>query len=369
MRSSLALLTFLCALLAFTTAAFPQNRPKEKPPRVKVSEAKLRDAAVEETFVGHVEAMETVELQARVQGYLEQVNFREGSSVSEGDLLYVIDQASYTAEVGSARGRVAQAKAELSKAETRLRRLRSARSESVPQTEIDDAKANRDLAQGKLEEAQANLSLARTNLDYTTITAPINGRIGKSFSKRGDLVGTSQETLARIRKMDPIRVVFSVSEKKIPFVQKASSGTDGNGQDRGFAVRIRFPDGVMYEPRGRVEFVDNHVDPDTGTIAVWARFDNPGGQLVPGQYVDVLLGSGKKDMQPAVPSEAVLRDRQGSFVFVVDEKGVARKQRIRTGPIGKARIVVSSGLRRGENVVVQGVQELSDGVKVQVVSE
>lgn len=369
MRSFSALLTLLCVLLAFTTTAFPQNRPNKKPPRVKVSEAKLRNAAAEETFVGHVEAIETVELQARVQGYLEQVDFREGASVSEGDLLYVIDQAPYTAELDSARGRVAQAKAELFKAQTRLRRLRSARSESVPQTEIDDAKANRDLAQGQLEEAQANLSLARTNLDYTTIKAPIDGRIGKSFSKTGDLVGASQETLARIKKMDPIRVVFSVSEKKIPFVQKASSGTDGDGQDRAFAVRLRFPDGVMYEPRGSVEFIDNQVDRDTGTIAVWARFDNPGSQLVPGQYVNVLLGSGEKDMKPAVPHEAVLRDRQGSFVYVVDEEGVARKRRIQPGPSGKERIVVSSGLSKGENVVVQGVQKLSDGVNVQVVSE
>ncbi len=316
-----------------------------------------------------MEAIVSIDLRARVEGYLEKVNFLEGSLVQEGQLLYVIEQPPYQARLASAQAKLAQAEADLFKTETRLRRLRSAQPESVPQTDLDDAKAAKDLARGKLLEAKANLELAEIDLDYTTIEAPLQGRIGKSFYKKGDLIGLSAGPLAEIVSMDPIRVVFSVSEKKIDLIQKAFIDTKDKADDPMLAVQIKFSDKSTYSQKGGIAFIDNRIDPDTGTIAVWARFDNPDGRLVPGEYVNVFVQTAQPDMQPAVPQVAMQRDRQGEFVFVVDQNNQVEKRRIQTGKIIGDKFIVRSGLGTGEKVIVQGIQKVVPGMRVKLSTE
>lgn len=349
--------------------AGPSNDSNSPPPMVKVEEISLENANEPEKYIGHVEAIESVDLRARVEGYLQKVNFQEGSLVQEGQLLYVIEQFPYKARVDAAKAKVIQTEADLFKTENRLRRLRSAQPESVPQTELDDAKAAKGLSQGKLEEAKANLNMAQIDLDYTTIEAPIKGRIGKSFYKKGDLVSPSSGVLAEIVRIDPIRVVFSLREKEVDLMQKAiADAKSKTGKDH-LEVQIKFQDQSIYEKKGRIDFIDNKMDPDTGTIAVWARFDNPKGRLIPGEYVNVFLQSAQPDMQPVVSQMAVQRDKQGDFVYVVAQNKQVEKRRIETGKSLENKFIVKSGLDKGESVIVQGIQKVSPGMRVKTETE
>ncbi len=345
-------------------AALADGGRKAPPPLVEVAAVGLKNAHRPEKYVGHVEAIVSIDLQARVEGYIEKVNFREGALVKKGRPLYVIEQPPYRARVDAAKAQVVQAEANLFKAETRLRRLRSAQPESVPQTDLDDATAARDLARGQLQEAEAQLKLAQIDLDYTTIKAPMTGRIGKSFFKKGDLVSPSSRPLAEIVSTDPIRVVFSVSEKQVDNIQKAFADSNRQTDNDTLSVHITFPDKSRYPGEGTVEFVDNRIDPDTGTIAVWARFDNPGGRLVPGEYVNAFVQPAGADMQPAVPQRCVQRDRTGAFVFVVDKNSTVKKRRIQTGRTVGDTFIVTSGLGKGEKVIVQGLQKVTPGMTV-----
>jgi len=366
MRLILSALLICSIMLPAAGSAAPGDKGKKAPPPlVKVETVTLKHANKPEKYVGHVEAIVSVDLQARVEGYLQEVNFQEGAFVEEDQLLYVIEQAPYKARVASAEARATQAKANLFKAQSRLRRLRSAQPESVPQTDLDDARAARDLARGQLEEAQANLELAQIDLDYTTIEAPMDGRLGKSFYKKGDLVSPASRPLAEIVSVDPIRVLFSVSEKQIDIIQQAFIDAKSEKDKGGLKVHLEFPNKTEYAQTGRIAFIDNKMDPATGTIAVWARFDNPRGRLVPGEYVNVFVRSTKPDMKPAVLQRAVQTDREGDFVYVVDNANTVNKRRIQTGPALEDRFIVKSGLDKGERVIIQGLQKVRPDIKVQ----
>ncbi|MGM0611069.1 MAG: efflux RND transporter periplasmic adaptor subunit [Thermodesulfobacteriota bacterium] len=348
-------------ILFLAQSAFAQQN-QGPPPLVGIETIDRQNANKPKKHIGHVEAIESVNLLARVEGYLEKFNFQEGSYVQAGQLLYVIEQPPYKARVNSAQAKITQAQAELFKAETRLRRLRAASRESVRQTDIDDAVAAKNFAEGKLREAEANLDTAKIDLDYTTIEAPIDGRVGKSFYKKGDLVGPSAGPLAEIVRMDPVRVVFSVSESQISTIQNAFSN---NGR---LDVRIKTPGGSSFR-EGKIEFVDNKVDSKLGTISVWARVDNPKGKLIPGEYVNVFLQSSKENMQPAVSQVAVQRDKDGAFVYVLGEDNKVQQRRIQTGKAIGDKYIIESGLSKGEKVVVQGIQKISPGMNVNIQPE
>ena len=355
-------ISFLLAWVSLMYApGWAAQGPEGPPPLVQVAQVQLMDATQAEKYIGHVEAIESVGLRARVEGYLEQVNFQEGSYVRKGQLLYVIEQKPYKARVASAKARMAQAEANLFKTRTRLRRLRSAQPESVPQTDLDDARAAADLAQGAVQEAEASLELAQIDLEYTTVKAPTDGRIGESFYEKGDLVGPGSGPLAELVSMDPIRVLFSVGERDVEMMQQAFSGAASK-----LAVRIEFPDTRTYQHTGEIDFIDNKMDPQTGTLAVWARFDNPQRKLVPGQYVNVFVQAAKTDMQPAVSQAAVQRDREGNFVFVVNKGNTVEKRRIESSQVKEGMVIVTSGLQKGELVIIQGIQKASPGQQVHI---
>lgn len=365
MKKIFSFLLVWIALISSTGWAAQGN--EEGPlPLVQVAPVQLLDATQAEKYIGHVQAIESVDLKVRVEGYLQEVNFQEGSFVQEGQLLYVIEKAPYKAHVSSARAKLNQAEANLFKTKTRLRRLRSAQPESVPQTDLDDAQAAADLAKAEVQEAQSSLELAKIDLEYTTIEAPMDGRIGKSFYKKGDLVGASSGPLAEIVSIDPIRVLFSVSDRDIDMMTEAFAGARAQNTDPEVAVRISFPDQKAYPHQGTIDFIDNKMDPQTGTIAVWARFKNPKAQLVPGQYVNVFVESAEAKMQPAVSQAAVQRDREGDFVFVVNKGNTVEKRRITTGKVKDGKVMVTSGLQKGELVIVQGILKAVPGKRVNI---
>lgn len=363
-------LLFLMAtlFLAFAfpggSAAGPPGPGAGGPPLVTVAPVTLQDVNPPAEYVGHVEAIQAVDLRARVEGFLEKVNFREGNFVHEGDLLYVIEQDLYQAKVDADRARVAQAQAALTKARQYLKRVQTVRSGGVSATDIDNAVAEELGARALLQEAQATLERSELDLGYTTVKAPISGRIGRTAFTRGNLVGPTSGPLARIVQLNPIRVVYSISENDLSSVQAGLKDADQHRRNALLVPHIRLADGKLYKSQGKIDFVNNEVDATTGTIAVRAIFDNPDGLLLPGQYVTVLVSKRKPRILPVVSQSAVQEDREGHYVLVVDNQDKVIQRRIKTGPFVGSYWAVESGLAKGEMVIVLGVQKVRPGQTV-----
>ncbi|MDY0211708.1 MAG: efflux RND transporter periplasmic adaptor subunit [Desulfuromonadaceae bacterium] len=353
------------ALFPLVAVAAPQQGQGPKPV-VGVAAATLQDANLPKKYIGHVEALESIDLKARVDGYLEQVNFAEGSSVKKGQVLYVIEQAPYKARVAAAKASVAQTEADLFKAQTKLNRLRSAGAGSIPQTDMDDAKATYDLSKARLLEAQANQQLTEIDLGYTTIKAPLDGRIGKSFYKKGDLITSASGSMAEIVSVDPIRVLFSVNERQTETIRKAATDAGAPAAKPNLNIRVSTTDGEEYPLTGRVEFIDNKMDSSTGTLAIWSIFDNPQGHLFPGAYVNVFITPATPMMQISIPQGALQRDRDGAFVLVVDNNSKIEKRKIQAGKTSGRNLFVVSGLTEGELVVYEGIQKVIPGAEVNI---
>ena len=358
--------------IVFLTAAFPAaaGPPGQAggPPLVTVMVVTEQDVNPPAQYVGHVEAIQAVDLRARVEGFLEQVSFKEGSDVHSGDLLYVIEQTPYQARVDVNRAIVAQAEASLNKASQHLSRLRAARAESVPATDMDNAVAEELSARARLAEAKANLTTAQINLGYTQVKAPIRGRIGRTAYTKGNLVNHASGALARIVQLDPIRVVYSISENDLAAIRAAMKDAAGGRKNPMLAPSIKLPGGQILKTAGQIDFVDNTVDPGTGTIAVRALFDNPDRMLLPGQYVTVMVTRSKPKLMPMVSQRAVLEDHDGRYVLVVDDQNRVSMRRIKTGPLIDVNWAVASGLAASEKVIVDGVQKARPGQIVKTVT-
>ncbi len=368
----LYLFCLFCLLPAFfsrASQAAPPEQGKGPPPVVTVMPVTTKEVNLPNEYVGRVEAIQAVDLRARVEGYLEQVKFQEGTDVPAGDLLYLVEQAPYKAKVGEAGAKVAEAEAALKNARQYLQRLKAVRSGGVSATDLETA-ANQELrASAALQEAKANLEQAEINLGYTTVKAPISGRIGRTAFTKGNLVGPGSGALARIVQLHPIRVVYSMSEYNLAGARHARKTGNGENPDCRLIPTILIPGGGGYEYTGKVDFVDNEVDPETGTIAIRAVFKNPDGLLLPGQYVTVLVKCKEGKQLPVVPQSAIQEDREGRYVFLVDGENRIQQRRIITGPVIQSEWVVESGLMAGETIVIQGVQKVTPGQVVKTVFE
>jgi membrane fusion protein (multidrug efflux system) len=368
------LLALLLGLLI--TSAFPGSALGGPPgpgggslPLVTVAKVTEQDVNPPAEYVGHVQAVQTVDLRARIEGFLEQVKFREGSDVRAGDLLYVIEQTPYQAKVDADTARVTQATATLTKALQYLERVRTVRSGGVSATDIDDAVAEELRAKAQLEEDKANLERSRLDLGYTMVRAPISGRIGRTAYTKGNLMNPASGPLARIVQIDPIRVVYSISENDLVAIKIALKDAARGKKHPMLAPRIKLPGGKVLKTSGQIDFVDNTVDPGTGTIAVWALFDNPDGMLLPGQYVTVLVARSQPELMTVVPQAAVLEDHDGRYVLLVDDQNRVVMRRVETGPVVDVNWVIKSGLAVNERVIVQGIQKVRPGQTVKTITK
>ncbi len=325
-----------------------------RPPTVITAKIRQADVVPAAQYVGHVEAVQTVDLRARVEGFLEGIKFKEGSLVKAGDTLFIIEQSAYKARVKAAAAREAQAEAELNRAAAHLKRLRKARPASIPATAMDDALAADLAARAALSMTKADLTLARLNLSYTIIKAPISGQIGRTTYTAGNLVGPSSGPLARIVQVNPVRVLYSISENDLSAIKSGGSHP-----------KLKMADGRLYPLTGQVDFIDNEVDAATDTIAVRAKFPNPGGSLIPGAYVTVMLKTAAPKIMPLVPQAAVLTGKDGRFVLMV-EHGKAVPRPITTGIAVGNNWAVKSGLKTGDTIIVSGIQKVRPGMPVTV---
>jgi len=359
-----------CSVLAGChdqSEATPATAPS---PAVSVVEVAPQDVTPSAQFVGRAVAIQTVDLRARVTGFLEQGSssnpralFVEGQDVKKGDLLFVIEQPPFQAQVAAAKAQVAEAEASLAEANATLQRVQEAvPSGAVSKQELDQATAAAQESQAQVLAAKAQLEIAEINLGYTEVRAPIDGKIGLTAFAFGNLVGPDSGVLATIVSQDPIYVTFQVSAAVIAEVQDEASGA--LPPPDAFVVRAELPDGTMYAQPGNLDFLNNRVDQTTDTLTVRAAFANPERRLVDGQYVTVTVETAAPKTALVVPQPAVQTDQAGSYVLVVGSDNKVEQRQVTLGTNHGTGVVVRSGLKEGEKVIVRGIQKVRPGIVV-----
>ncbi len=352
-------------LSAVSFAQQPGGRQGGPPPAVVVEKVEVQQVGDPTRFTARIEAIQAVDIRARVTGFLHAVSFKDGQVVKAGDLLFEIEPDELEALVASARAQVTRAEATRQSAERTLARNRElfARN-TASQAALDEAQAAFDVASAEVQVAEATLNTAELNLSYARITAPISGTIGRATFTVGNLVNPSSGSLARIVSLDPIRVAFGISEGLLVTMRQQQAS--GNTVDPdALKLTLRLANGTDYGERGRIEFVESEVDPQTGTVTVRAVFPNPSYILIPGQFVTISVREKEAPNLPVVPQAAVLQDRKGRFVYLLGQNNSVSQRRIETGARAGNGWAVTTGLKGGEQIVVQGIQRLADGMTVQ----
>ena len=351
----------ICLVLVaiFAVTANPVTAQQAVP--VGTVYAERRPISQSRDFVGRVEAIDRVSVQARVTGYLEAILFTEGDFVNKGDALYQIERGPFQAAVEQAQGALERSKAAKTLTQIQLQRAEELLARNAGTAVArDQALAADRQAEGQILSDQATLDNANINLSYTDIRAPISGKISKSNITVGNVVGPSSGILTVIVSQDPMYVTFPVSQRE--FLNLQASGKQVNRED--IEVRIRFANGVTYNQVGTISFVDVMVDRATDTVLVRAKMPNPDGVLVDGQLVTVSVQANQPQERVTIPQAALIADQQGIYVFVVED-GKAVVRRVKTGGEDGPDIIVNDGLKGGEQVIVEGLQSIRAGQPVQ----
>jgi len=314
-------------------------------------------------FVGRIKAINKVEVRARVEGFLEKLLFREGQDVKAGDLLYQIEKVQFQAQVDQAKANLASAEAETTNARLQYaRHLQLSKDQFSPQSQVDQDKAALDKASAQVSQTRAALTQAAVNLDYTDIRSPIDGRIGRTAYTLGNLVNPASGILATIVSQDPIYVLFPVSVRDLEIIREARHNEGGLTK---IEIRLRLSNGREYPQRGVWNLTDPQVDQQTDTLIMRATIPNPERQLVDGQFVTAAIRERREAPRLVVPQAALQVDQSGYYVLVVDDQHKVEQRRIQTGPNQDTDVVITSGLKEGEKVVVDGIQKVRPGQVVQ----
>lgn len=352
-------------------ACSPSEPPAPPPLDISVVEAVSRDADITLDLVGQTRGSTDIPIRARVQGFLESIEFLEGRPVTKGQLLYTIDPASFRSRVVEAEGYVAEARTLLANAKADLGRIRPlAEMKAVSQQDLDGAVARYEAAIGSLQAASAQQEQAEIELSYTRILAPIDGSIGISEAKVGEFVGAEPNpvVLNYVSRNDPIRVRFSINERDyLRLARKFAELRESLGpetHDKDGSLQLILADGTIHPHRGQIVGYDAAINPTTGTFTLEADFDNPGGIVLAGQFARVRAIVERRDDVVMVPLRAVA-ELQGNFrVFVVGDDGTVELRVVELGPeIGNLRII-EQGLAAGERVAIEGLLRLRNGSMV-----
>ncbi|MBY0339253.1 MAG: efflux RND transporter periplasmic adaptor subunit, partial [Acetobacteraceae bacterium] len=367
----------LALTLSASLAAPALAQPQQGPPAVGFVVAERRPVTELTEFIGRVEAINRVDIRARVTGFLERRLFNEGSEVAEDAPLFRLEKPPFEAALDQARAQVASAEAQLANARVALTRARELRATGTgTQVALDNAEAQARTAQAQLLAAQAQVRAAEINLAYTDITAPIAGAIGRATYTPGNVVSpTSPDPLATIVSQDPMRVAFTVPQRQAIELRQRFEGRGGAAAT---VVRIRGVDGSVHPHPGRIDFIDTQLDRTTDTLLVRASIPNPvrqgaqAGQpgaraLIDGQFVTVLLEGAQPVQSIVIPRAAVAQDQQGFYVFVVGANNTAERRNIRLGRSTADSATVEQGLEQGDRVITEGVQRVRPGAPVNAV--
>ncbi len=353
-----AVIIAACPLLAACKRGAPAAPPAAPPPAVGVVTVAASRAPVSYDFVAQTEASKTVEVRARVQGFLLRWLFEEGGRVKEGDLLFEIDPRSFEADLEIARAKLNQGEAQRFLAETTLQRLEQvAELGAVNPREMDEAQANLLNAKAAVRLAQGELANAELNMSYTKVHSPLNGRIGRAQKEQGSLVDAgSNSLLATVIQDDPIYVYFPIPEREIlRWKEDVASGRIVGPEPGKVPVAVTLADGTKYPHTGIINFIDVRTDPLTGTAAVRAALPNAGGVLQPGQSVKASILGWERVDAITVPQRAVVQMPMGPMVMVVGQKDTVEPRPVTLGNWFNDTWIIESGLKPGERVVVDGL--------------
>jgi membrane fusion protein (multidrug efflux system) len=371
-RVAIALLTAGAVAIGATGATLAQPAASG-PPAVGVVEAVKRPITETSEFLGRIEAVNRVNVVARVTAFLENRLFNEGAEIKKGDELYRLERGPFEADLATKKAQVAQLQATLENAKLTTGRARTLLSGPAgQQSTYDAALANERSLEAQVLAAQAQVQFSQINLDYTDIRSPIDGRIGRTAVTEGNVVSPASGVLTTIVSQDPMYVTFPVSvrqrlELRDRYVPR--------GGINAVVIKLRLPDGRLYDPTGKVDFINNTIAQSTDTVTVRGVIPNaplhdpsttggPVRELTDGEFVTVLLEGVQPVEVLAIPRAAVLSDQQGDYVFIVGPDNKAEQRRIQLGQSTPTMAAVISGLKPGDKVIVEGLQRVRPGQPV-----
>jgi membrane fusion protein (multidrug efflux system) len=365
-RSSLlaAGLTILSAFPGFAQQA-GQTPP---PPPVTVIEVKAQTVPLSYQYAARITAFRQVDVRARVGGILLKRNFIEGAEVKAGDVLFMLDPATYQADVAKSKALLQQAEAQLSQTQREEKRTGSLFDQKVGSEKArDDAISARELAEALVASARAALQTAQLNLDYTSVTAPVDGITSLEHVSEGSLIGTSGDTglLTSITQLDPVYVNFSFSDIEAAEVRRLVDLKKAKGEAPKLGVKISFGDGTTYNQDGVVDFTSSTIDVSTGTLQARAVVANPDRRLLPGQFVRATVTGVSLDNAIVIPEVALMQSPQGQFVYTVDKEGKAHVNPLTLGQKVGDQWLVLSGLGAGDKLITEGIMKVRPGSPVQ----
>jgi RND family efflux transporter MFP subunit len=362
----------ILAILVLALAGCDQGGPKvaqPPPPPVTVAKPVVKTVTDHDEYVGRFEAVDAVEVRARVSGYLDAIHFKDGQMVKKGDLLFTIDRRPFQIALEQAKANLAQAKANLAYADTDLTRGKDLVGRSViSQQTFDQRTQAKRVAEANVGAQEAAVRQAALDLEFTELRAPVTGRIGDRRVSVGNLVtgGTTGTTtlLATIQSTDPIRFEFTMDEGSyLRYLRLAKNGDSPNDGGK-VPVKLKLLDEQVFVHKGRMDFVDNAIDTSSGTIRGRAVFPNPKGTFTPGMFGRIQVAAGPPAEALLVPDVAIGTEQVRKYVLVVDDQDVAQAKYVMLGPLIDGLRVVASGLEAGDRVVVNGLMRARPGVKV-----
>jgi multidrug efflux system membrane fusion protein len=364
------------AAAAGTLATFPDKASGEqaaaKPAPalpVSVSLVEQRNVALWDEFSGRLEAIERVEVRSRVAGAVKAVHFREGALVKQNELLITIDPDPYAAEVARAEAQVAAAQARMALTKNEMDRGRQlSGTQVISQRDLDQRLNAHREAEANVRAAEASLQSAKLNLEYTQVRAPVSGRVGRLEITVGNLVaaGPGAPVLTTLVSVNPIYASFNADEQVVArAIESLSDHGRGNIEIERIPVEMSTVTSNGTTFKGRMQLIDNQVDPRTGTVRVRAVFDNPDGKLIPGQFARLRMGQAKTEPALAVSERAIGTDQDKKYVLVVDPDNKAAYREVTLGASVDGLRIVTSGLKSGERIVVNGLQRVRPGAVVE----
>jgi multidrug efflux system membrane fusion protein len=347
----------------------PAAEAETPPVKVKIAQPLQKEVLEWDEYTGRIEAMETVEVRARIDGYLDKVNFKAGDKVKKGDLLFVIDPRPYRAELNRAEGELERARSRLELAKNDLQRAeRLRRSKAISEEEYDARSKGQREAVAAVRAAEAAAQTARLNLEFTEIRAPISGRIGRELVTQGNLVsgGGGGTLLTIIVSVDPVYVYVDADERAVlKYRRLAEAGKRTSARETRITAKLALIDESDFPHEGYIDYIDPRMDPSTGTLRARAVFSNPNEFLSPGFFARLRVPGSAPYQGLLVPDRAVGTDQGQKFVWVAKDDGSVEYRRIVPGTVTGQMRVISEGLQPDDWVVIEGVHKLSPGTRIE----
>lgn len=368
LKQIIIIVVALAVIITLLAIFLKPKAPQAPLPTVEVEDVKVDDVNIYGEYVGHIEPQHFVQIRARVEGYLQSINFVEGTYVKKGQTLFVIDPQLYQANVNKAHAQLNKAKAVAHKAQRDLERIKPLYEQNAAsQLDLDNAQAAYETAQAEVVVSEADLTQAQLTLNYTRIASPISGYVSECYADIGNLVGPSSTSLlATVVKSDTVVVEFSMTA--LDYLKSKTSnvnlGNDESGLKHTSFINITLPDGTEYPFQGNVNSSEPQVDPKTGTFMVHANMPNPDRSLLPGEYTKVKVLLDVREDAIEVPSKALVIEKGGAYIFVVRPDSIVERRFIETGPEVGKNTIVERGLASGEKIVTEGFHKLTHGMKV-----